>query len=212
MTLYEFFQVVLRPTTAVLYAPKVSGLENVPADGPFVLASNHRSYLDPPLLGTWFPRIVHCMAKEELFAIPMLGPLLRAVNAFPVKRDEGDVASFKRALRVLKGGAVVGIFPEGTRNLSGVITMKSGAVLLAATAGVPIVPVGLVRTDVAARKLRAGHVEIHIGKPMTFQGSARRPTKAEIDAWTKELEREIARLSGQQVAPELSSVEVVPEL
>jgi 1-acyl-sn-glycerol-3-phosphate acyltransferase len=203
MTPYDFAKVLLRATTGPLLAPKVTGVENVPVTGGLVVAANHRSYLDPPLLGTWFPRPIHYMAKQELWKIPLLGPLISSVNAFPVNRDAADIGSIKRALRILRDGGLVGIFPEGTRNVSGEAEVKSGAVVLASSAQCPVVPVGLVRTELAIRRLRGAHIEIRIGAPMVFQGSARKATKAEIDAWTDQLMRKIAELSDQNVVPEL---------
>jgi 1-acyl-sn-glycerol-3-phosphate acyltransferase len=195
MSLYLLIKNTLRPLTRLLFDVKVYGEENVPMNGPIVAAANHRSFLDPPMLGTWFPRIVHFMAKEELFKIPVLGWLIAKVHAFPVSRESADIGSFRRALRILKEGGVVGIFPEGTRNVTGEAKAKGGAVLLAATARCPIVPVGLVRTSLAVRRWRASHVEVRIGKPIELQGSARKATKAEIDAWTSQLSEEIERLS-----------------
>jgi 1-acyl-sn-glycerol-3-phosphate acyltransferase len=195
VTLNDLAKVLLTATTGPLLAPKVSGAENVPMEGGLIVAANHRSYLDPPLLGTWFPRPIHYMAKQELFKIPVLGSLISRVNAFPVNRDAGDIGSIKRALRILKDGGVVGIFPEGTRNVSGEAQVKSGAVVLASSARCPVVPVGLVRTELATRRLRGAHIEIRIGAPMLFQGSSRKATKAEIDVWTDELMRRIRDLS-----------------
>lgn len=197
MSLYGAVKTVLRPTTRLLFDAQVSGVENVPMSGGLVVAANHLSYLDPPMLGTWFPRMLHYMAKEELFKIPVLGAAIKAVHAFPVSRDAADIGSIRRALRILKEGGAVGIFPEGRRNLSGDAKVKGGAVLLAATAHCPVVPVALVHTDIATRRLRGSHVRVRIGKPMTFQGSARKATKAEIEAWTGELAAELARLNAE---------------
>jgi len=195
MSLYQIAKTILRPTTALLFAAHVSGAERVPADGPLVVAANHRSYLDPPLLGTWFPRTIHFMAKKELFGIVGVGWIIRQWHAFPVDRERADLGSIRRALHILKEGGVVGIFPEGTRNLDGEAKARGGAVLLAATAGCPIVPVALINTHVAARRLRASKVEVRIGEPMRFQGTQRKPTKTEIDRWTQELTATIERLA-----------------
>lgn len=195
MSLYAFAKNVLRPATRAAFDVRVSGTENVPRDGGLVVAANHRSYLDPPLLGTWFPRTVHFMAKQELFKIVILGSLIKAVHAFPVDRDRADVAAIRQALRILKRGDVVGIFPEGTRNLEGEAQARGGAVLLAATAHCPIVPVALVNTRYAVRRLRASKVEVRIGKPIVLQGSERKATKAEIERWTADLSQRIDRLA-----------------
>jgi 1-acyl-sn-glycerol-3-phosphate acyltransferase len=199
MSLYLLIKAVLRPLTALLFDARVYGEDNVPMSGPLVVAANHRSFLDPPMLGTWFPRVVDFMAKEELFKIPVLGYLISKVHAFPVSRDTADIGSFRRALRILKAGGVVGIFPEGTRNVTGEAKAKGGAVLLAATAHCPLVPVGLARTSLAVRRWRASHVEVRIGKPIELQGSVRKATKAEIEAWTSQLSDELARLSNPQM-------------
>jgi 1-acyl-sn-glycerol-3-phosphate acyltransferase len=194
MTLYEFAQFVLRPSTKLLFAARVQGEENVPVQGPLVVASNHMSYWDPPILGAWFPRTIHYMAKRELFKVPILGNLITRVHAFPVDRERGDVGAIRRALHILKAGGVVGIFPEGRRNIDGEAQARSGAVLLAATAHCPVVPVALLGTNVAAKRLRASRVEVRIGKAIVFQGSQRKPTKAELAAWTDTLTQAIGAL------------------
>jgi 1-acyl-sn-glycerol-3-phosphate acyltransferase len=197
VSLYALVKAVLRPATRAAFAARVTGAERVPADGGLVVAANHRSYLDPPLLGTWFPRTIHFMAKKELFSIFVLGPLIRSVHAFPVDRDRADVASIRQALRILKAGGVVGIFPEGTRNISGDAQARGGAVLLAATAHCPLVPVALVNTQLAIRRLRASKVEVRIGEPIVLQGSERKATKSEIERWTTELSQRIDRLAAE---------------
>ena len=195
MSPYELAKAILLPLTSTLFAARVTGAENVPADGPIVVAANHRSYLDPPLLGTWFPRTIHFMAKKELFSIFGVSWFIRQWHAFPVDRDRADLSSIRRALHILKEGGVVGIFPEGTRNLDGEAKARGGAVLLAALAGCPIVPVALVNTQNAVRRLRASKVEVRIGEPIRLQGSQRKPTKAEIERWTDELTKTIERLA-----------------
>lgn len=197
MNLYDIAKTILRPMTAALFAANVSGEERVPPNGPLVVAANHRSYLDPPLLGAWFPRTIHFMAKQELFRIAGLSWLIKRWHAFPVDRDRADLGSIRRALHILKDGGVVGIFPEGTRNIDGDVKARGGAVLLAATAGCPLVPVALVNTQNAVRRLRASKVEVRIGEPMALQGSGRKPTKTEIEQWTVALTRAIDTLASR---------------
>jgi len=200
--LYRCTAAALKPITSALYAVHVSGRDRVPASGPLIVASNHVSYLDPPILGTWFPRVIHYMAKQELFDIPVLGAFIRAVHAFPVNREQGDRAAIRHALTVLKAGGVVGIFPEGRRNLDGEAQARSGAVLLSAMAQCPVVPVALVNTHLAAKHLRAAKAEVRIGEPLTFQGSARKPTKAELATWTGELTDRISGLMENNADPQ----------
>ena len=201
MTLYEFVKVVLQPTTRTLFKARVRGAEKVPASGPLVVAANHMSYLDPPILGTWFPRTISFMAKQELFELPILGPLIKRVHAFPVNREAGDVGAIRRALHILKQGGVVGVFPEGTRNLQGDAQARGGAVLLAATAHCPLVPVALVGTNLAVKRLRASNVEVRIGEPLVFQGSERKPTKTELAQWTEKVATVIQELKNAPAQP-----------
>ncbi len=203
-TLYRAVVIGLKPLTKLLFDVQVTGKENVPKQGPLVVACNHVSYLDPPILGSWFPRIIHYMAKQELFDVPMLGPLIRRVHAFPVTREGADLGAIRHALHVLHDGEVVGIFPEGRRNVDGEAQARSGAVLLASTAHCPLVPVALLRTNIAAKRLRASHVEVRIGEPMTFQGSARKPTKAELAAWTDEVTQRITGMMESNADPKSS--------
>jgi 1-acyl-sn-glycerol-3-phosphate acyltransferase len=197
VSLYGFIKVVLRPFTALFFDAKVTGAEHVPRTGPLVVASNHVSYWDPPVLGTWFPRTIHFMAKRDLWNSRLFGSLITAVHAFPVDRESADVGAIRHALRVLKAGEVVGIFPEGRRNPNGDAQARNGAVLLAATAHCPIVPVALVGTNLASTRLRASHVEVRIGEPLRFQGTERKPTKNEINTWTEVLAAKIAELAGK---------------
>jgi 1-acyl-sn-glycerol-3-phosphate acyltransferase len=194
MTLYGLAKAVIRAISKPLFALTVEGEEHVPATGPLIVAANHRSYLDPPLLGAWFPRTVHWMAKKELFKIALFGPLIRAVHAFPVDREQADLGSIRRALHILKEGGIVGVFPEGARNITGDVQAKGGAVMLAAVAGCPLIPVYLENTAQAVRRLRASHVRVVIGEPMRFQGSQRKPTKGEIAQWTDQVTAKIASL------------------
>ena len=97
---------------------KVEGTENIPKDGPLVIASNHLSLLDPPVLGTAATRKVHFMAKEELF-VPVLGTIYKILGAFPVRRGGADRAAIKHGIDILESGQVLAIFPEGTRSKTG---------------------------------------------------------------------------------------------
>lgn len=118
------------------------GKENVPPGGA-ILVVNHQSYLDPALVGgCLMPRPIHFMARASLFTIPAFRALIVACNAFPIERDSGDVKGVKEALRRLKAGGALVVFPEGTRTRDGLVApMKPGFRLLAERAAVPIVPV-----------------------------------------------------------------------
>ncbi len=91
------------------------------------------------------------MAKKELFEIPVLGPVIRALGAYPVDRRGSATAAIKRSLHVLDDGGAVGIFPEGTRNREGTVTPQIGVALLASLAGAPVVPACILGSGRARR-------------------------------------------------------------
>lgn len=106
------------------------------------------SYVDPIVLGlAAYPRRIYFMAKEELFKIPILNWLIRALNAFPVRRGKSDKKAFQMALELLLGGKVVGLFPEGTRHRGKLGPARSGVAILALKTGVPVIPIAIIGTD-----------------------------------------------------------------
>jgi len=118
----------------------VEGLENIPKDGPFLLASNHLSFLDPPALGCRMPRNLHYFARDSLFKGP-LGMLIRALNSIPVNRSQLDLATLRTVLKVLKDGHPLLVFPEGTRSEDGSLGEgKKGVGMLVAKSRVPVLP------------------------------------------------------------------------
>ncbi|HMP88656.1 MAG TPA: lysophospholipid acyltransferase family protein [Kiritimatiellia bacterium] len=122
---------------------KVSGENNVPEQGGVIIASNHASYLDPPLLACPLKhRVVRFMARDTLFINPMARWYFFRTGVVPLSRDRGDVGAIKSAIQLLKQGQCVGLFPEGTRTLDGNLqSAKGGIGFLIAKAEVPVVPV-----------------------------------------------------------------------
>jgi 1-acyl-sn-glycerol-3-phosphate acyltransferase len=154
------------------------GVENIPREGGAILAMNHIGYLDFALIGTCalpVKRYVRFMAKRELFDNKIVGPLLRGMHHISVDRSSGS-ASFVAALRALKSGEIVGIFPEGTISVSFELKeFKSGAVRLAIGADVPIIPTAVwgsqrIWTKKVKRDLSRKKVPIYVafGKPLYF--------------------------------------------
>jgi len=156
-----------------MFRLKVSGEENIPATGAYIVAPNHRSYIDPLVLNAVFPEPLFFLAKEELFR-PPLGWFTRHMRAVPVRRGSGDVAALELSLEVLRGGCPVCVFPEGTRAQPGkFLRPKAGIGLLAVKSGVPVLPVYLGGTDRilprdALLPRLGGSVEVFIGKPKRF--------------------------------------------
>lgn len=143
-----------------LFRLSVHGRDHIPEQGPVILCSNHISNLDPPLVGLPLSRRVHFMAKAELFKIPILGYLIGAVGAFPVKRGGVSKESIKTALTLLRQGNVLGIFPEGTRR-SQDGAAKRGAAALALRSNAKVVPVAIIGRYKLFSKLA-----IYYGEPL----------------------------------------------
>lgn len=135
---------VLRP----LLNLRVIGAELVPRSGPLLVVSNHLSNADPPLLTIAFPRTIFFMGKAELFAIPVIGWLLRRLGGFPVERGTPDRAALRHALEVLNQGIAMGIYPEGGRSRTGALVQGfPGVGLLALQSHAPILPVAIYGTE-----------------------------------------------------------------
>ncbi len=120
---------------------EVKGREHVPRTGGLVVASNHVSFWDPPLIGAVLPREVHYLAKEELFSTPVFGWLIRSYNAIPIRRGRVDLSGMARAIEVLRRGEVMLMFPEGSRMRDGELhPARPGVGMMAVNADVPVVP------------------------------------------------------------------------
>src|SRR5919202_2485167 len=147
------------------------GREHVPKKGGVILAANHRSFLDPFVVGICVRRPLYFVAKRELFERRWQGWLLNCLGAFPVRRGESDEQSADTALELLERGEAVVIFPEGTRIRSGSLGRpRRGVGRLALETGAPVVPVAVAGTERARRGLviRPVKVRARCGRPLTF--------------------------------------------
>ncbi len=161
--LYYFLIIVLSP----FYRFDVVGKENIP-DGPAVLCANHSSNFDPVMisLAAGIDNHIHYMAKNELFKIPVLSAVIKAIGSFPVDRGKKDTRTIKTALKYLKDGEKIGIFPEGTRvREAGVKSAKTGAVRIADQMNAPVVPVYLPRRKKPFHKIRIVFKEPYLVNP-----------------------------------------------
>jgi 1-acyl-sn-glycerol-3-phosphate acyltransferase len=157
----------------LLFRLEVRGREHVPPAGPLLLVSNHVSVLDPPLIGGASPRELFFLAKEELFRVPVLGRLIFALNARPVRRDGSDSRALKAALRLLAEGRALLVFPEGTRGREGQLGAgKPGVGMLAVTSGACVVPVHISGSGQALPPGRAlprlTRIRVTFGRPLSF--------------------------------------------
>lgn len=170
--------------------------ENVPARGPVILASNHASFLDPPLIGSAVQREINYLARESLFRFPGIGWLLRTVNAVPVDREGGGAAGLRVILdRLLKGGAII-LFPEGTRTRTGELQpAKSGIGLTVIKSNAPVVPVRVFGTFEAFGRRhcfpRPVKVAVKFGTPIDF-AAARAEAQTCGKGRLKEIYQEVA--------------------
>lgn len=181
MTLYGFVRSLAALASYTLFRLEVRGREKVPLDGPLIVAANHVSYVDPVVLGVACPRPIAYMAKSELFAIPGLGALIGRVRAYPVERGKGDIAAIRASLRQLREGQAIGIFPEGTRNLTGDARVQTGVALLASLAKVPIVP-AFIRGSAHAKRL--GKVQVAFGDPFRLgEAEGGKASREDLAKW-----------------------------
>lgn len=141
--LYKFCRAVLRILYRIFFRFEARRMECVPQEGGVVLCSNHISLLDPPAIGIMLERRVNFMAKAELFKVPVLGKLIQGLGAFPVKRGGVGKETIKAAFKMLQSGEIMGIFPEGTRNMKGDVAAKKGAAMIALKSGAAVVPVAV---------------------------------------------------------------------
>jgi 1-acyl-sn-glycerol-3-phosphate acyltransferase len=210
---YLIARLILKPLFLLVFRPHVRGKENVPVSGPFIIASNHLSFIDSMAIPLMSPRRVGYLAKSEYFTTPgfrgwLTKTLFTALGALPVERQTHRAAqeALDTAMTVLRAGGGFGIYPEGTRSRDGRLARgKTGVAWLALTADCPVVPVGITGTDriqpVGAKWPRLHRFTVVFGKPMTFPehrgkaGSNR--ARREV---TDRIMAEIAELSGQQKA------------
>jgi len=172
------------PLVHLVYRLRARGLENLPRSGGFVLAANHTSNFDPwPLGMPLFPRRwLRFMAKSELYWWP-LRHFLDAGGAFPVRRGEGDVEAIETAVELVRGGQVVVMFPEGTRQTKGLrkrwqARPHTGAARIAYDAGAPLVPAAIKGAD---RLSRLGPLRVAYGAPIEASDDSRETTERLMD-------------------------------
>lgn len=144
---YEFWKRLFYYICRLAFRLRVEGREYEPASGPLIVAGNHASLLDPPLIGMCLRRQSAYMAKDDLFTVPILGPWLRSIGSFPVRRGTPDRKAIRRSLEVLERGGVLVIFPEGTRSLDGRLRdAEPGAAMIALRTGIPVLPAAVVNS------------------------------------------------------------------
>ena len=160
----------VRAFVTALVPIRVECLQNLPARGPYIVAANHISWYDPPAIEFALAVPIRYMAKRELFAVPLIGFVLRASGNFPVRRGESDRRALETALRVLEAGEPLGFFPEGTRSKDGRLRRaKPGIAFLARRSGAPVVPVAVRGTPQAGLRVPPRtDIVVRVGPPCTL--------------------------------------------
>jgi glycerol-3-phosphate dehydrogenase (NAD(P)+) len=169
--LYWLVRALFVPFFLVYFRLQRVGREHLPRNGPLLLASNHRSFLDPFVIGTLVRRPVYYMAKRELFEKRWQAWVLNALGAFPVDRGAGDGDAMDTARAILARGDCVVVFPEGTRVRTGPLgDPRRGVGRLALETGAPVAPVAIIGSDAVRRgwRIRPRKVRIRVGAPLRF--------------------------------------------
>ena len=193
---YRIAWLGFRAVYATYFRWRVFNPERVPRTGPVILAANHASFIDPPLVGSGLTRDINYLARESLFRFPVVGAILRSWNAVPVDRDGGGAKGLKIILgRLLAGGGII-LFPEGTRTKDGNLQpARSGIGLTVIKSAAPVVPVRVFGTFAAYgrnhRFPRPKKVAVKYGAPMNFE-KLRAEAKVCSKPRLKEIYQEVA--------------------
>lgn len=182
--IYNAGYTLSRALATMFFSYRAWDVENVPQEGPVILASNHASFLDPPLVGIALRRAVWYLARRSLLQWPILGPIFPSLNVIPVERDGNDRSALKQIIKLLESGEGVVLFPEGTRSPNGKLQRgQPGIGLLIAKTQAPVVPVRIFGSFEAfpknARIPRAVPINVRFSTPVDFQTHERKASTRE---------------------------------
>lgn len=210
MSIYTMTRSSIRGIIHGVCRAEVTGLENVPKEGGFIVASNHLSFFDSLIIQALTPRDVAFFAKAEYFTTPglkgkMMKTFFESVGSIPVQRGEqaASVAALDSLVEIVENGSGIGIYPEGTRSRDGQLYRgRTGVGWLALTTGVPVVPVGLIGTEklqpAGSKGFRPAKFHIHYGEPLYFDQLGRKHPLPQRRQATDRIVDAIAELSGQE--------------
>lgn len=203
---YNIFYTLAKWLARLFFDFRVIHPERIPEEGGVILASNHQSYFDPPLVGICSHRGVHYLARKTLLKWPFFGPLFPAMNVIPVDRDGNDMAALKTVIRKIRDGEGVVLFPEGTRTRDGNLQpAQAGVGLVIAKTGAPVVPMRIFGAYEAfprgAKGIHLHPIRVVVGKPIHFSREE-----------TANADRETYRKLGQRVMDEIAALELDPAL
>jgi 1-acyl-sn-glycerol-3-phosphate acyltransferase len=207
--LYQLVRLGCKPLLRWLFDLRVTGIEHLPASGPFIVAANHHNYVDGVVLGVALPRPIAFVVMPRVFnASPLHPPFHRRIGSIPVSLERPDPGAIRRVLRVLASGRIVGIFPEGPFSREGqLVPGQPGVAMIALRSGMPVVPAAIDGTYEAlvGRRFyvpRRHPLSVCFGAPMHFgRARHRRVTRAEREDVTRRIMAEIAVLLGGERRP-----------
>lgn len=182
--LYKFCRIIYSFIIKILYRPKFYGIENIPDTGSLIFAGNHKCALDPIIVMSSTNRVIHYMAKSELFK-GLHGKLFEKIGLIKINRGKNNIVAIKQTEEILENGGTVGIFPEGTRNRTKneLLNFKYGTVIIAKKTNTPIIPFAIR----GKYKLFRKSLEIEFGKPFKVNN-------IEIDEANKYLKQEVLNI------------------
>ena len=196
---YRIVKIFLYALFKVFYGLEAFGLENIPKEGGFIMAANHASYFDPPVLGGVSTRRVRFMAREGLFNIPVFRTFIK-IFSFPVRRDKPHPSAIKEAVSRLRRGELIVMFPEGRRSVDGsLLGAKRGLGVIAAMSRIPVVPTFIKGTEkalpVGARFPRPSKITVIFGAPLVMH---KEETEKQFqERLTNNIVKEIENLKGK---------------
>lgn len=202
---YRFAQWIIPRFCRLSGGFRVTGAANVPDEGGALIASNHISHLDPPVVGSAIRRRTYYFAASELFRNPIFGFIIRKCYAFPVRRGAGDRRALKAAIELLEAGELLTMFPEGTRSHTGELgEFDLGAALAASRARVPVIPCALTGTnDIlprGAKFFKRGKVAVSFAEPIDSLQFGEKPGKEELQRITDQVEAAVRAMRAEQAA------------
>lgn len=201
------FYSIIRFIAVILYKAlfrmQVFGRENIPSKGGFILAANHASYLDPPALAVASPRQVYFLAKEGLF-VGLFGRLIAKLHAFPIKGQPGELIALRRAIKELRSGKALLVFPEGRRTADGELAEpRPGVGFLATRANVPIVPAFIEGSNralpVHGKFIRPVKIKVYFGRPFFPEAAVELNREEFYQKLAARTMEEIARLKDEAI-------------
>ena len=168
MLVYNIAKTLVKWAVQLLFFLRISGKENIPAEGKIIICSNHKKLIDPALVAACTKRHIAFMSKQELYSNPVIRFFMKQFGTIPVNRDGNDLQSIKQSLQVLSSGGALGIFPQGTRSLNDEKKFKPGVSLLAIRTNTPLIPVHIIGNYKLFRRM-----SVVVGKPISLEKYAK---------------------------------------